>query len=48
MATLPGEQPNPDPDMPAQDLPGQDAPPIPVPPVQAPPRTDFPAPGEAG
>lgn len=45
MATLPGEQPNPEPDMPAQDLPGQGQPESPPQPVQTPPNTDFPATG---
>lgn len=45
MATLPGEQPNPEPDLPAQDLPGQGPPESPPHPVQTPPSTDFPAPG---
>ena len=43
MATLPGEQPNPEPDMPAPDLPGQSSPESPPMPVQTPPRTDEPA-----
>ncbi|WP_225781373.1 hypothetical protein [Xenophilus sp. Marseille-Q4582] len=47
MATLPGEQPNPEPDMPAQDLPHHSPPESPPQPVQAPAPTDFPAPGVA-